>query len=223
MTQTLQRKSRSSALTAILYLCILAAILSGVAVGIAYLRRPPERPVVNREAISYQEKKPIDTGGFTAVLPTLDRWPPTASLEEIGGYFKRVGFRNIEKIDQQLAQPGFPDDRRVVFELAKASLFNYEAEPGRAYEVLEQGTDLARRARAAGRAMALHRHLLPGSDRPSPGRERQLHHVPGRKLVHPADLAGGDPHQALWLAAGDRAFHASTSIAFPKTWKRSGS
>ena len=57
-------------------------------------------------------------------------------FEEIGRIFKGVGFRNIEKIDRQLAQPGFPEDRRIVFELAKASLFNYEAEPARAYEVL---------------------------------------------------------------------------------------
>ena len=155
MTQTLQRKSRSSALTAILYLCVLAAILSGVALGIAYLRRPPELPIVNREAISYQEKKPVDTGGFTAVLPTLDRWPPNASLEAISGYFKRVGYRNIEKIDRQLAQPGFPEDRRIVFEMARAALFNYEAEPARAYAELSKLQSLARRATAPGRPVAL--------------------------------------------------------------------
>ena len=34
--------------------------------------------------------------------------------------------------------PGFPADRRIVFELAKASLFNYEADPGRAYKVLDK-------------------------------------------------------------------------------------
>jgi hypothetical protein len=103
-----------------------------------YLRKPPTRPVRDRPALTFQEKKPIDTGGFTAVLPMLEPWPPSSSLEEVSRYFKRVGYRNIEKIDQQLAQPGFPDDRRIVFELAKAALFNYEAEPARAYEVLQK-------------------------------------------------------------------------------------
>jgi hypothetical protein len=138
MSQALERKSRSASRTAVLFCLVLGALVSGLGVAIGYVKRPPARPVVNREAISFLEKKPIDTGGFTAVLPTLDRWPPTASLEEISAHFKRVGFRNIEKIDQQLAQPGFPDDRRIVFELAKASLFNYEAEPGRAYDVLSK-------------------------------------------------------------------------------------
>src|ERR1017187_7254479 len=136
MSQALQRKTRSGARTVVLCCLGLLAVISALVIG--YSRRPTARRGLDRGAISYQEKKPVDPGGFPAVLPTLDRWPPSASLEEISGYFKRVGYRNIEKIDRQLAQPGFPDDRRIVFELAKAALYNYEAEPGRAYEVLQQ-------------------------------------------------------------------------------------
>ena len=115
---------------------VLAAV--SCAVAIAYHSKPAERLIAAPKPLVYQEKKPVDTGGFTAVLPTLDRWPPTASFEEIGRVFKDVGFRNIEKIDRQLAAPGFPNDRRIIFELAKASLFNYEADPGRAYDVLKK-------------------------------------------------------------------------------------
>ncbi len=129
-------KTRHLALWLVLGCLVLAGVLS--AVMIANRRKPADRPTGPSKALSYHEKKPVDTGGFTAVLPTLDRWPPDATFEEIGRVFKGVGFRNIEKIERQLAQPGFPEDRRIVFELAKASLFNYEAEPGRAYEVLSR-------------------------------------------------------------------------------------
>ncbi len=123
-----------------LWLVIACLALGGVlwAVAIGYPRGPADQSAGPPKRLSYQEKKPVDTGGFTAVLPTLERWKPYASLEEISHHFQRVGFRNIEKINRQLAQPGFPDDRRIVFELAKASLFNYEGEPARAYEVLEK-------------------------------------------------------------------------------------
>ncbi len=120
-----------------LALACVAAVGLISAVLIAYPRKKADQSTSPPKVLSYQEKRPVDTGGFTAVLPALDRWPPEATLEEIGGYFKRVGFRNIEKIDRQLAEPGFPEDRRIVFKMAKAALFNYEAEPGRAYEVLQ--------------------------------------------------------------------------------------
>ena len=70
--------------------------------------------------------------------------------------------------------------------------------------------------------MAVQRHLFPGSDRPAPRRERQLHHVPGRKLVHPADLAGGRAHQSRRLAAGDPALHRVPRASFPTTWASAG-
>ena len=119
---------------------VIAILLLGsvaAEVVMRYSRSSAGSRAANRHSVHFQEKKRIDTGGFTAVLPYLDPWPPTASLEEISHYFERVGFRNIDKIDKILVQPGFPDDQKIVYTLAKASLFNYEAEPGRAYDVLE--------------------------------------------------------------------------------------
>jgi hypothetical protein len=141
MSHTLQGKTQGIARrTAFRWLLpggLIAALLIA-AVVIGYPRKPVARSTTTPKALSYHEKRPVDTGGFSAVLPSLDRWPPSATLEEISGYFKRVGYRNIEKIDRQLAEPDFPDDRRIVFAMARASLFNYEAEPGRAYEALQQ-------------------------------------------------------------------------------------
>jgi hypothetical protein len=137
MKKTLQ-KAKTRHLNRWLILVCLVGSGAASAVVIGYPKKPALRPSAITKALSYQEKKPVDTGGFTAVLPSLDRWPPTASFEEIARIFKGVGFRNIEKIERQLATPEFPKDRRIIFELAKASLFNYEADPARAYDVLQK-------------------------------------------------------------------------------------
>ncbi len=106
------------------------------AVVIRYSRGSVSHAAGNHPPRKYQEKKPIDTSGFTAVLPTLESWPPTASLEEIARVFRGVGYRKIDGIDKQLAQLDFPDQRRIVFTLAKAALFHYEGEPNRAEQIL---------------------------------------------------------------------------------------
>ncbi len=89
----------------------------------------------------------------------------------------------------------------------QAMLFNSEGEPKRAYEVLEEARSLVETDDAPGAGMALHHHLLSGRGRDAPRRERELHRVPGRKLVHPAHRPGRRPHQPDRLPAGDPAFH----------------
>jgi hypothetical protein len=147
MKNTLEHKKKTRNLNRWLVLVCLVGSGAASAVVIGYPKKPSVRPAAIPKALSYQEKKPVDTGGFTAVLPSLDRWPPTASFEEIARVFKGVGFRNIEKIERQLAAPEFPKDRRVVFELAKASLYNYEADPRRGLRRLAESADLAGRGR----------------------------------------------------------------------------
>ena len=137
MSKTREPKLLKRALTRIV---IALLLLGGVAAGVAmkYPRESIDSRPVNHPPLRYREKKAIDTSGFTAVLPILERWPATASLADIGQYFKGAGYRNIDKIDQSLAQYQVPDERKIVFTLMKASLFNYEGEPGRAYEILAQ-------------------------------------------------------------------------------------
>jgi len=73
-----------------------------------------------------------------AVLGALDPWPRSASLEQVRDSFQRAGYRNIERIDQILKQANIPDQQKSMFILMKAALFNYEGEPRRAFQVLEQ-------------------------------------------------------------------------------------
>ncbi len=88
--------------------------------------------------IAYQPRKAMDTGGFNALLPMLRRWAPTASLEEISNSFRGAGHANIAQLDKILTQPELPDERRILYLLIKASLYNYEAEPAKALEVLAE-------------------------------------------------------------------------------------
>src|SRR5947208_15477514 len=75
--------------------------------------------------LAYREKIPLDAGGFTAVLPALKPWPPSASLEEISHSFHRAGYRIIDQIDQNLAQEKRANPQKIVPLLMKAALFNY--------------------------------------------------------------------------------------------------
>src|SRR5262249_4005641 len=74
--------------------------------------------------LAFRAKEPLDAGGFTAVLPTLIPWAPSASLEEIGRSFRGAGYRLIDRLDQELARQERPDRQRIVPRLMKAALFN---------------------------------------------------------------------------------------------------
>jgi ASPIC and UnbV/FG-GAP-like repeat len=92
----------------------------------------------NRARLAYRQKAPLDAGGFSAVLPTLRPWPPSASLDEISNSFRRAGYELIDRIDRGLSREERTDQQKIVPVLMKASLFNYEGEPGRAYQILEE-------------------------------------------------------------------------------------
>jgi hypothetical protein len=96
---------------------------------------PKEAPV---RKVAYQPRKPMDTGGFTALLPRLSRWPQAASLEEVSNSFRGAGHANIAQLDKILAHPELPDERKIVYLLMKAALHNYEAEPAKAADVLAE-------------------------------------------------------------------------------------
>ena len=70
--------------------------------------------------------------------PIFQRWKPDASLEEISNIYRGLGYKNIEVIDRSLSDSSKSDRQRLTLLISKAILFNYEGEPNRAYEVLEQ-------------------------------------------------------------------------------------
>jgi hypothetical protein len=129
-------KSPAGRVAGLLIVLMLSAVMAG---AVLWHSRGSATPGGYRpKRLAYQARKPIDTGGFNVVLPMLKPWPPAASLAEIADAFRGVGYRDIEQLDQALAQPDLADHERIAFRLMKAALFNYEGEPKRAYQVLEE-------------------------------------------------------------------------------------
>jgi hypothetical protein len=94
-------------------------------------------PPATRRERRYQPRQPMDTSSFYQALGHL-RWKPDASLEEIRENWRGVGARMKEELDKALPPPGKSDSHRLLILLSKASVFNYEGEVDKAYELLEQ-------------------------------------------------------------------------------------
>ena len=160
-----QRRRVGGIAKLLLGLLLLAATIAGAVMK--YWRGLATHRAGVSAQLAYRERASLDTGGFMAILPMLERWPSTASLEQVADVFRHAGDRDIERLDQTLARSDTSEERRITLTLMKASLINYEGEPARAYRILEEARTLAGVAGSSGRTVALHRHLLPGSDRPA--------------------------------------------------------
>jgi hypothetical protein len=115
---------------------LIAVISGGVVLVVSSARSTPRTGLPGN--LAYAERKAIDTGGFSAVLPALEAWPRSASLEEIRETFRQAPGLDIERIDSTLAMPGVSEEHQAVFRLVKASIANYEAGPRRALKTLEE-------------------------------------------------------------------------------------
>jgi FG-GAP-like repeat len=78
-----------------------------------------------------------DSSGYTALIDLVDPWQPNATLKEISRSWLRVGYRNIERVDQVLAAKQELDQSKVMLVFLKTLFCNYEAEPLQAYQLLE--------------------------------------------------------------------------------------
>ncbi len=123
---------------------MLAALVVGAVAAIVVLSRNfsgaaarPSTPVSPRK-LAYHPREKFDASGFASVLERLPPWKPDASLEEISEVWRRFGYRSIKRIDAELADPKLADSRRVYLLVTKAIMFNFEAEPKRSYEVLNE-------------------------------------------------------------------------------------
>jgi hypothetical protein len=117
----------------------------------AQREEPPAAPQLQPTSISLRDrwknaaprKATLDTGGFGFAITSVTPWRDNATLREISNAWQRVGFRGIQRIDQVLANENRSPKERVSALLSKASLFNYEGQPQRAYEVLCQARAIA--------------------------------------------------------------------------------
>jgi hypothetical protein len=81
---------------------------------------------------------PIDQGGFKAAVFAVEPWKPDASLREIAEHWGRPGYKGLEIVERQLADPGLTRNGRFSSLYLKATLLGYEGEPGKSYAVLEE-------------------------------------------------------------------------------------
>jgi hypothetical protein len=120
-----------------LVLLVLVAA-AGTAAGFYLLVAPrAARVAAPRNPLTYQPRQPLDTGGFLCAVAGLRPWKDPTSLDQIREAFDRVGYRNIEHLDRDLAR-GLGGEQAIRFLLVKAALLLYEGEPARAYETLEE-------------------------------------------------------------------------------------
>jgi hypothetical protein len=121
-------------------LLIALVAIAAIAIGLflSSSRGTGDQPSKAQPQPAYEPRKPLDTGGFFNVLAHLPPWKPDASLAEISKICKGLGYRNIEEIDRSLSDPRKSDTQRLTLLVSKAILFNYEGQPNRAADVLEQ-------------------------------------------------------------------------------------
>jgi FG-GAP-like repeat/ASPIC and UnbV len=91
-----------------------------------------------RGALQYDPRLTLDSSGFNFVVESLPRWKPDSTLEELSQIWQGFGNRSIAEIDQALRNPRMASKDRFLLMLTKAAFHNYEGEPNRAYEVLEE-------------------------------------------------------------------------------------
>ncbi len=123
---------------------MLAALLVATVAGIFVLSRAftgaaaHHSTSLSRRKLAYKPREKFDSSGFASVLERLPAWKPDASLEELGALWQGVGYRFVENINAHLSDRKLPEMKRVTLFATKAMMFNFEADPKRAYEVLKE-------------------------------------------------------------------------------------
>ena len=112
---------------------LMAAMVGGFIVLLSTSRGLHARPTASaaRGDLRYGPKATMDTSGFTAVVESLPQWRGDATLREISDLWRDTGWRQIAKIDDDLAKPEVPQTDRIMLFITKALLLNYENEPNR--------------------------------------------------------------------------------------------
>jgi hypothetical protein len=87
--------------------------------------------------LAYHPRVPLDKNSFSLIIARIPRWARDASLEEISGIWRRLGYRDIEELDGYLGDCKLPHLQKVTFLMAKAMLLNFIGDPNRAYEVFK--------------------------------------------------------------------------------------
>jgi prepilin-type N-terminal cleavage/methylation domain-containing protein len=146
---------RRRGLTLLEFLVVVAIIAVAMALvlgGLKLLRRsqnslaarrvsPTTRIAIESKGLGTgydRRRRMMDSSGLGVLTTMLPRWKPDASLQEISEIWNGAGYRAIEQVDLRLAGDALPEGERIKNMLIKSELLNYEGQPEKSYEVLEQ-------------------------------------------------------------------------------------
>jgi ASPIC and UnbV/FG-GAP-like repeat len=133
--------SRSSNRLVVVLLVGLMAASACAFIALAYSSRAGQErrsaKAVNLDR-KFEPRTKLDTSGFTTVVENLPPWKPDSTLEELSRIWSGIARRDIAEIDGALSNPRVPASDRFMLLMTKVMLFNYDGEPRRAYELLEQ-------------------------------------------------------------------------------------
>jgi hypothetical protein len=117
------------------------ALFLSIATGAAwfwYSKRFVKKAPRQGPPFSYAERKAIDTGAFTTILPGIAPWPPSSSLADVREAFRDLGPRKIAEIDRLLAMPSVSEEEQLLMRFVRAAIFQYDGDPKRCSRALEE-------------------------------------------------------------------------------------
>jgi hypothetical protein len=111
--------------------------------GLWFTARFGERLQSRDRRLQYRPRQPLETSAYKLIFENPTAWKANASLEEIAEYWRRSGYRHVERLDRDLAGGNLSAAARIPVYLLKADLLLYEGEARPAFEILEQARALA--------------------------------------------------------------------------------
>lgn len=87
---------------------------------------------------NYLPRKFVDTSGNEWAMSRATPLSPDASLEQVADAWRRFGYLHVEMIDVSLEDKNLQPQDRYIHLYTKASFLNYEGEPDKAYQALEE-------------------------------------------------------------------------------------
>jgi hypothetical protein len=137
--QSPRRRNRVVIYISVVLVAVLATTLAYV---FDWAKPATSTPVSGPPGRVFKPRKPMDVSGFSMLSGSVGPWDPKASPKEIGRYWERVGYREIQSIDRALAEPGKSVEAVVKMAVIKAAFLNYEGEANKAYAFLKEVRDL---------------------------------------------------------------------------------
>ncbi len=134
---------QTSAKNSIFGVVLVAAVAAGGFAAARYRSNPspdPEPAPVRKgqPGLTYQPRKPIDTGGFSVVVQMLPAPDPAGSMEWGRKAYDRIGFRALEQLDRQINAPGRAPEPSIQESVARAQYLGFEGQSVLSYESLER-------------------------------------------------------------------------------------